>query len=149
MVPLFFQTCQIVFWGASEETCLKGVFSKNFFFCPNLLWVGSLDARENSKLEMYLAKNLQTHGWGARPETRLDLIRRIHVGWPNSNFYHIRSHFCTFWCTLVLSLEIFSLWVKVKTSFVFLLSRLLRMFTLVLNINKPNTFNIHSFILII
>jgi hypothetical protein len=38
---------------------------------------------------------------------------------------------------------------KSQTSFVFLLSRLLRMFTLVLNINKPNTFNIHSFILII
>jgi len=57
MVPLFFKTCQIVFWGASEETGLKGGFSKNSFLCPSMLKVGSLDTGENSKKEMYWAKN--------------------------------------------------------------------------------------------
>ena len=107
MLPLFFQTCQIVFRGASEETCLKGGFSKIFFFGPNLPWVGSLDAGENSKKEMYWAKNLKPPEQGASrvpagrtglAETKLNLIRRIQVRQSYHNFYHLLSLFNSFQC---------------------------------------------------
>jgi hypothetical protein len=63
-----------------------------------MLKVGSLDAGENSKKEMYWAKNLKPPEQGAKAETKLNLIRRIQVRQSNHNFYNLLSLFNSFQC---------------------------------------------------
>ena len=116
MVPLFFKTCQIVLLRCFRANRSERGFSKNSFFCPSMLKVGSLDAGENSKKEMYWAKNLKPPEQGASrvpagrthtqcqpcrlglAETNLNLIRRIQVRQSYHNFYHLLSLFNSFQC---------------------------------------------------